>query len=161
MHTLIVSLIFLGGTATYIFWRTGRDQGIRRKTIEVADVGKVFRQISAQSVETSFAVFAIRTAEEREGDAVEIQYSVEDGRTGLDWILMSPANIEEMPKVIQYAASKGVVWQEKEMNDWSYLRIEEGDLVGLCISLIEDLYQVEQVELKYGGFRYRAWAEWH
>lgn len=156
MRTLIVSLLFLAGIAMYIFWRTRRDQGIRRKTIAVADVGEVFRQISAQGVETSFAVFAIRTGEEGEDDAVEIQFSVEDGKTGLDWILMSPANIEEKPKVIQYAASKGVEWQEKEMNDWLYLRIEQGDVVGLCTSLIEDLYQVEQVELKYGGFRYKA-----
>ncbi len=156
MRTLIVSLLFLAGIAMYIFWRTRRDRGIRRKTIAVADVGEVFRQISAQGVETSFAVFAIRTGEEDEDDAVEIQFSVEDGKTGLDWILMSPANIEEKPKMIQYAASKGVEWQEKEMNDWLYLRIEQGDVVGLCTSLIEDLYQVEQVELKYGGFRYKA-----
>ena len=154
MRTLIVSLLFLAGIAMYIFWRTRRDQGIRRKTIAVADVDEVFRQISAQGVETSFAVFAMRTG--KEDDAVEIQFSVEDGKTGVDWILMSPANIEEKSKVIQYAASKGVEWQEKEMNDWLYLRIEQGDVVGLCTSLIEDLYQVEQVELKYGGFRYKA-----
>ena len=154
MRTLIVSLLLLAGIVMYIFWRSRRDQGIRRKTIAVADVGDVFRQISVQGVETSFAVFAIQTGEE--DDAVEIQFSVEDGRTGLDWILMSPANIEEKPKVIQYAASKGVEWQEKEMNDWLYLRIEQGDVVGLCTSLIENLYQVEQVELKYGGFRYKA-----
>ena len=156
MRTLIVSLLFLAGIAMYIFWRTRRNKGIRRKTIAVAGIGEVFRQISVQGVETSFAVFAIRTGEEDEDDAVEIQFSVEDGKTGLDWILMSPANIEEKPKVIQYAASKGVEWQEKEMNDWLYLRIEQGDVVGLCTSLIEDLYQVEQVELKYGGFRYKA-----
>ena len=156
MRTLIVSLLILAGIAMYMFRRTRRDQGIRRKTIAVADVGEVFRQISAQGVETSFAVFAIRTGEEDEDDVVEIQFSVEDGKTGLDWILMSPANIEEKPKVIQYAASKGVEWREKEMNDWLYLRIEQGDVVGLCTSLIEDLYQVESVELKYGGFRYKA-----
>jgi len=158
MNTLIVSILFLAGIAMYIFWRTRRDQGIRRKTIAVVDVGEVFRQISAQGVETSFAVFAIQTGkeEEDEDDAVEIQFSVEDGKTGLDWILMSPANIDEKPKVIQYAASKGVEWQEKEMNDWLYLRIEQGDVVGLCTSLIEDLYQVEQVELRYSGFRYKA-----
>ena len=43
MRTLIVSLLFLAGIAMYIFWRTRRDQGIRRKTIAVADVGEVFR----------------------------------------------------------------------------------------------------------------------
>jgi len=156
MRTLIVALLFLAGIAVYIFWRTRRNRGIRSKTIAVADIGKVFRQISAQGVETSFAVFVIRTGEENKDNTVEIQYSVENGKTGLDWILMSPANIGEKPKVIQYAASKGVEWQKKEMNDWLYLRIEEGDLVVFCTSLIKDLYQVDQVELKYGGFRYRT-----
>ena len=156
MRTLIVLLIFPAAIAMYIFWRARRDRGIRRKTIPVADVGEVFRQMSAQGVETSFAVFAIRTAGQDQDDVVEIQYSVEDGKTGLDWILMSPANIAEKPKVIQYAASRGVEWQEKEMNDWLYLRIEQGDVAALCRSLIEDLYHVEQVELKYGGFRYKA-----
>ena len=156
MRILIVSLLILMGAAMYGRWKTRRDQGIQRNTIDVADVGKVFRQISEQSVETSFAVFVIRKGGANEGDTVEIQYSVENGKTGLDWILMTPANIEEKPKVLEYAASTGLEWQEREMNDWLYLRIEEGDLIGFCRSLIEDLYQVEQVELKYGGFRYRA-----
>ncbi len=42
------------------------------------------------------------------------------------------------------------------MNDRLYLRIENSDLVCFCMLLIEDLYQVEQVELKYSGFRYSA-----
>ena len=156
MRTLIMSLLFLAGIAIFILLRARKYQGIRTKTIAVADIGNVFRQIAAQSVETSFAVFTVQTGEEDETGAPEIQFSVEDGKIGLDWILMSPANIAEKPKVIQYAASKGIEWQEKEMNDWIYLRTDEGDLVELCTSLIEDLYQVEQVELKYGGFRYKA-----
>jgi hypothetical protein len=156
MRTLIVSLVLLVGLAIFLFLRVRRNQGIQRRTIAVADIGEVYRQISAQAVETSFAVFIIRESEGSEGDAVEIQFSVEDGKTGLDWILMSPASIGEKSKVMQYAASKGLVWQEREMNDWLYLRIDDGDLVGLCTSLIEDLYKVEQVELKYGGFTYSA-----
>ena len=40
------------------------------------------------------------------------------------------------------------------MNKWIYLRIEQGDLVELCTSLIRDLYGVEDVLLKYGGFKH-------
>ena len=154
MGTLIVTLLLLTGIATYVFWRAQRNQGIRRATVAVTDIGQVFRQMSAQGVETSFAVFIIQARGQK--DTVEIQFSVEDGKTGLDWILMSPANVEEKPKVIKYAACKGFKWQEKEMNDWLYLRVDKGDLVGFCTSLIEDLYQVGEVELKYGGFRYKA-----
>lgn len=156
MGILIASVLLLAGIAMYMIWKSRRNQGIRRMTIAVADVGDVYRQISAQGVETSFAVFVIHARGENEDNAVEIQYSVEGGKTGVDWILMSPANIEEKSRVIQYAASRDVEWQEREMNDWLYLRIEDGDLIKFCTSLIEDLYQVEQVELKYGGFRYKA-----
>ncbi len=154
MDILIASLLLLAGIAIYLLWRSRRDPGVQRTTIAVADVAEVFRQISAQAVETSFAVFIIQ----REGDEdpVEIQFSVEDGKTGLDWILMSQPNIDEKPKVIEYAASRDLEWQEKEMNDWQYMRIADGDLAGLCTSLIADLYGATQVELKYGGFRYRA-----
>ena len=154
MNTLILSLLLPAGIAVYLFWRRRRDPGIQRLTIPVVDIGEVFRQISAQGVETSFAVFLVQRMEGNEENTVEIQLSVENGKVGLDWILMSPVNIEEKSRVVQYAASKGSRWLEKEMNDWLYLRIEEGDLSELCASLIEDLYQVEQVELKYGGFRY-------
>lgn len=156
MTTAIVTLVLLAGVAIYLLRQSRANQGIRRKRISVSDIGEVYRQISAQGIETSFAVFVIEADEHSQHDTVEIQYSVENGKTGLDWILMSPANIEEKAKVMKYAESRGVQWQEKEMNDWVYLRIEEGDLVDLCTSLIGDLYGAGEVELKYGGFTYRA-----
>lgn len=154
MRILIVLLLLLAGMAIYLFWRARRDPGVQRKTVAVADIAKVFREISTQAVETSFAVFIIQRGES--DDPVEIQFSVEDGKAGVDWILMSPPNIEEKPKVIEYAVSRGFEWREKEMNDWQYMRIDDGDVAGLCMSLITDLYEAEQVELKYGGFRYTA-----
>jgi hypothetical protein len=64
MRTLIVSLLFLAGIAIFILFRVRKYQGIRTKTIAVADIGNVFRQIAAQSVETSFAVFTVQTGED-------------------------------------------------------------------------------------------------
>jgi hypothetical protein len=42
------------------------------------------------------------------------------------------------------------------MNDWVYLRTEQGDLVGLCTALINDLYAAEAVLIKYGGFKLKG-----
>ena len=39
------------------------------------------------------------------------------------------------------------------MNNLIYLRIEQGDLIELCSSLISDLYDVENVLLICGGFK--------
>ena len=151
--TIIVVLLVTG----LMVWKLlcSRDKGIQFKTISLGDIGDVYRQISNQCVETSFAVFVIAPPQWDAEDTVEVQFSVEEGVTGLDWILMSECNKREKQRVIQYALSKGAEWKECEMNNWIYLRIDKGDLAGLCTSLIRDLYKVEVVQLKYGGFKYR------
>ena len=154
MNILIIIVVLLvAGLAVWKLLRS-RDKGIHAKTISVSDIGEVYRQISTQGVETSFAVFVIAPPQWDEEDTLEVQLSVEEGVTGLDWILMSEPNQREKPRVIQYALCKGAEWQECEMNKWFYLRIEQGDLVELCTSLIRDLYEAEDVLLKYGGFEY-------
>lgn len=156
MNILIIIVVLLAaGLAVWKLLRA-RHKGIQTITIPVCDIGKVYRQISTQAVETSFAVFVIAPPQWNAEDTVEVQFSVEEGVTGLDWILMSEPNQREKPRVIQYALCKGAKWQECEMNKWFYLRIEKGDLVELCTSLIRDLYEVEDVLLKYGGFKYKS-----
>jgi len=155
MNILIIIIVLLvAGLAVWRLLRS-RDNGIHATTISVSDIGEVYRQISTQGVETSFAVFVFAPSQWSTEDTLEVQFSVEEGVTGLDWILMSEPNQREKPRVIQYALCKGAEWQECEMNKWVYLRIEKGDLVELCTSLIRDLYEVEYVLLKYGGFEYQ------
>ena len=151
--TVILILLALAGVAVFFVLFARRDPGVQRRTLALEDIGRVYAQISAQAVETSFAVLIIPTGPE---ENPEIQFSVENGKAGLDWILMSPRNIAEKANVVAYAESRGFEWQEKEMNEWLYMRIEQGDLASLCTSLIRDLYQMGEVELKYGGFKYKA-----
>ncbi len=155
MNILIITVVLL--VAGLVVWKLSgfHRKGIQTKRIPVSDIGEVYRQISDQSVETSFAVFIIAPPQWKTKDTVEIQFSVEGGLTGLDWILMAEPNRREKPRVIQYALRKGIAWQECEMNNWLYLRIEQGDLPSFCTFLIRDLYEVEDVLLKYGGFEYR------
>lgn len=151
MNILIIIVVLL--VAGLAVWRLSRSRhkGIHTKSISVSDIGEVYRQISTQGVETSFAVFIVAPPQWDTGDTVEVQFSVEEGGAGLDWILMSEPNKREKQRVIQCALRKGTEWRECEMNNWLYLRIDQGDLVELCTSLIRDLYGVEEVQLKYGG----------
>ncbi len=148
---IIIAVLIVTGLVAWKLLRS-HYKGIHTKTISVRDIGEVYSKISTQAVETSFAVLVIAPPQWDTGDTVEVQFSVEEGVTGLDWILMSELNQREKPRVIQYALRKGAEWQEREMNEWLYLRIEQGDLAELCTSLIRDLYNTEDVLLKYGGF---------
>ena len=151
---ILISIIVLF-VAGLIAWKrlSSRDKGVQTKSISVDDIGEVYRQISTQGIETSFAVFIIATSRWNTADTVEVQFSVEKGVTGLDWILMSEPNKREKSRVIQFALSKGAEWQECELNNWIYLRIEQDDLAEICTCLIRDLYEAEDVLLKYGGFK--------
>jgi hypothetical protein len=154
IYVLIIVILLVAGAIGWKLLRS-RDNGIQTKMISVNDIEDVHHQISSQAMETSFAVFVFTPT--RNGEApLEVQFSIEKGVTGLDWILMSEPNKREKSRVIQFALDKGFEWQECEMNDWVYLRTEQGDLVGLCTALINDLYAAEAVLLKYGGFKLKG-----
>lgn len=136
------------------YWR--RRRGIRRAQITLDSVSEVHRDISEQAVETSFAVFIVPRPNQ---DSVEVQFSIENGTAGLDWILESEANKAERRKVEQYISSKGFHFQEKEMNNWHYLRVEQGDIAKLCVGIIRDIYGSGAVVLKYRGFKFRPFSK--
>lgn len=144
------SLLFIFFICLYLYRR--RHRGVISCLISLDELGEVYHDISEQAAETSFSVFVIPRPNQA---SIEVQFSVENGITGLDWILQSEANKEERPKIEQYFASKGFDFHEKEINNWHYLRIEEGDIVKLCVGLIRDLYDADEITLKYGGFSFR------
>ena len=79
--TVILILLALAGVAVVFVLLARRDPGVQRRRIAVDDIGRVYAQISAQAVETSFAVLIIPAGPE---ENPEIQFSVEDGKAGLD-----------------------------------------------------------------------------
>jgi len=147
----LVVILFVTGIV-FLKKKRSRYRGVQMKKVSLSEIDNVYQQITRQAKETSFAVLIISPRDWDPELTVEIQFSVERGITGLDWILMSESNIREKPRVIEYASAKGKNWHEQEMNNWIYLRMEDEGLVDFCKSLISDLYAVEDVVLKYGGF---------
>jgi len=144
------SLTFIFLLCLYLYRRKYRED--LSCSISLDELREVYHDISEQAVETSYSVFVIPRPNK---ESIEIQFSVENGITGLDWILESESNKEERPEIERYFTSKGFNFHEREMNNWHYIRIEEGDIVKLCSDLIWDLYDSEEIILKYGGFNFR------
>src|SRR5205823_14876734 len=78
----------------------------------------------------------------RDGDAVNLQYSVEHGTVGLDWVLLGSTNIADKEKVAAFAAQLGHPFSERVMNKVHYFRAEGGGLDRLGTSIIVELYGV-------------------
>jgi hypothetical protein len=76
------------------------------------------------------------------GDAVNLQYSVEQGAVGLDWVLLGKTNIADKEKVSAFASQQGHPMTERVMNHVHYLRTEGRDLDKLGVSVIVDYYGI-------------------
>jgi len=128
-------------------------------TIPVSRIGKVFDQIKEQVYEGSSAVFIFNTWERpSRNDAVNLQFSVVNSRTGFDWILLTRRNIEDHKRFEQLAKSLGHTVVPQEKNGVYSLRVEDGDLPSLCLNVMQQFYGLNisnTVYLLAEGFRWR------
>lgn len=130
--------------------------GAAVSTVRVADVPRILERIAATGEEGAFAVF-IFDAPDRGGvdDRVNVQFSIEEGKPGFDWVLLTATNLRDRDRYARLAASLGHAVREREMNDVPYLRVEDGDLAQLCLRVMQDLYRLgpaDPVELLVEGF---------
>jgi hypothetical protein len=124
--------------------------------VRLADVPKVFEQLKTQGSEGSFAAFMFSDhGKPGEENGINLQFSIEGGRVGLYWVLLAPVNIRDERRVFDFLSTRGSNPRRLTMNEVTYLRAEDGDLVQLCQHIMSGLYGVksdEQMDLLPEGF---------
>lgn len=132
-------LVFFG---LFAFFFTKRRIGIAGTPVcTLEQIPDVFERLKQQGKNASFAVFMFQPpGKSKPDDAVNIQFSIEDGHIGLDWCLLGSTNIRDKEKWERFVTENGYTIQTKEQNRVNYLRIEQGDLPRLCQRVITELY---------------------
>jgi hypothetical protein len=112
--------------------------------VKMADIPPIFEKLRAVEKDGSFAVFIYTPpGKEPSNEAINIQFSIEGGRIGFDWVLIGPLNIRDKDKFVQLAGKLGYKIVEREMNNVKYLRVEEGgSLPRLCEASLRELYSI-------------------
>jgi uncharacterized protein (DUF1810 family) len=111
--------------------------------VKMADIPAIFEKLRAVGKNGSFAVFIFMPPGKASPDeAINVQFSMERGQIGFDWVLLGPANIRDKEKFVQLAGRLGYKVVDREMNNVKYLRVDEGDLPSLCEASIRDLYSI-------------------
>ena len=154
MKTLLVIVVVLAVVVGLVFLIRSRIVPTRSAT--VADIPPIFSKLATLK-DGSFAVFMFDSPLSHGGDAVNLQYSVEHGTVGLDWVLLGSTNIADKEKVAAFAAQLGHHLSERVMNKVHYLRAEGRGLDRLGTSIIVELYGVPrdaQLELITEGFEW-------
>jgi hypothetical protein len=128
-------------------------------SVRLVDIPAIFEKMRADAKDESFALFGlIPPGGKSTDDVINIQFSRENGRLGVDWVLICPRNIADKEKFVQLAQVRGQQISAIEAkNGVKFLRVEDGDLPGLLDLVLRELYAVPPdmaMELTYAGF---AW----
>lgn len=127
--------------------------------ISVSQLSSVFHQLNANHKDASWAAFTFCPLGEPASDqtSVNLQYSVEGGKIGFDWILLVPRNIADKDKIVAFMKDKHYTVLEREGNAVRYLRVEDGDLVQLGKQIAEfyHLQADSQMGMFIDGFEWK------
>lgn len=128
-------------------------------SVRLSDVPEVFRQMQQRGADSSFAVFMFSDHDKpgRE-NIINLQFSIENGRIGLDWVLLAPVNIRDERRVLDFLAARGAQPRRLTENKVTYLRAESGDLVVICQDIMQDLYGIkndDSVDFLPEGFEWK------
>jgi len=127
----------------------------------VDDIPKVLAALTASRAENAFAAFVFTAADgsadpEDPDDRVNLQFSLEEGRPGFDWVLLSHSNVRDEARFTAFARDAGFNPKMEYGNGVRYLRVEDGDLVRLCQDVIVKMYRhAGPMDLVVEGFKWK------
>jgi len=134
-----LTVLLLAGLAVgLILWfRSRRGDG---PELTVAELPQAVAALALSREESAFIVF--RLGRHPDSGGPDLQFSVERGRLGLDWVLLDPANVADEAKFRTFVLRRGHSIQERHENGVRTLRIEDGDLVQTGSGLLCEAYGV-------------------
>ena len=125
------------------------------------DIPKLIERLKAGTDDPRFAalIFGPGQSDEKPEyeEAVNLQYSVENGVVGFDWVLLAERNIADKDEIIKFARRMGLDLKEQVMNDVKYLRVESPKAAELGMKVIRDFYGIDpdkKVDLVVEGFEW-------
>ena len=163
VHGAVLLIAFAGVVAliAHLILTRIREPAVQQLTVPVSDVPRVYERLEREGQELSFAAFMFGAADPADaGETLNVQFSVEDGRIGFDWVLLAPGNLTERDRFVNLATARGYAVDSREMNGVSYLRVEDGgSLPALCLLVMKEVGGLgpdDQVGLVVDGFDWIA-----
>jgi hypothetical protein len=158
VHSLIGYAV-LGAVALWLVVSFGR-RSSKTGVVALSDVPGIFAALSSTGKDGSFAVFLFSAAGQVPATVEElsVQFSIEAGKMGIDWVLLEPPNLASQSRVGTFFERKGYPLLRRRMNEVEYLRVEGEQLADLLQELLRIEFRVtpeQKMNLIASGF---AWA---
>ncbi len=138
--SLLALFVIVAAAGLIALVLSGKAGVAQETTVRLSQIPSVFEQLKSTGSDASFAVIIPSASRTETDEALNIQFSIENDRIGLDWVLLSPVNIRDKEKFEACARRNGFRVDEVEMNDVRYLRTEERGADRLCQIVLKELY---------------------
>jgi hypothetical protein len=128
-------------------------------SVTIRDVPSILTSLSFKRRDGNFAVFLFGAdgAPPAAAEALNIQFSVEDGEIGIDWVLLSSLNMGTQQRFRSFFGENGRRVVERKMNQVKYLRIQAGHLGQLLQDFLQREFGVtldQRMSLITSGFKW-------
>ena len=124
-------------------------------SVKVRDIPRIYTSLKHSGSDGSFAAIMPTKRTKKSEDVVNLQFSIEDGSIGFDWVLISEVNIEDRGRFEALAKSRRFDVRESMMNGVQYLRTTDRNAANLCQMVLSDLYSLSadaELDLIVEGF---------
>lgn len=111
-------------------------------TVNPSMIPDLIRQLELGQGYPRFAVLMLLPKDSEDGEWVNLQYSWEDGKVGLDWVLLGGRNLADRDLVGALARHLGHEVQHLENNGVRYLRVEGPRIAELGLSILQEIYGI-------------------
>jgi hypothetical protein len=135
-----------------------RSRIARTYAVTARDIPEVISQLQRSGKNGHFAVLMFVPPGSSDGEAANLQYSIEQGAVGLDWVLLGPRNIADQKRISEFASKAGYRLDEHERNRVRYLRLTGSGISDLGAKIIRELYQIgpdTKLEMITEGFQWQ------
>jgi hypothetical protein len=109
--------------------------------LKLSALGEHVQQLVNQPIEDGFIAFALPGPDGLPINDVSLQFSIEEGSLGFDWVCINRSNERDRLRFRRLAEEWGYTVTPRNRNGVAYLRVEQGgDLLVLCRRAVERLY---------------------
>jgi len=155
MKAVLIAVVLIGVAAvgyfllrgkTLVTDRNGGDPRVMTpSSLLVSQIPSVVDQLQRNGIDRSFAAFVFGPAEDpgNEEKIINMQYSVENGAVGFDWVLLAPGNKKDLAKVEAFIKARGHTVMTRETNGVRYLRVEGQAISELGTQIAKEMYHLK------------------
>ena len=153
----ILATILVAVAVIWLILVLVRSQGVSQEPTYVMrdQIAPMVSRLQKTGRDGSFVVFMFSLPDSPEEVLPNLQYSIENGQIGFDWVLLAPRNIKDEAQLRDFLERVGYTVSKREMNAVRYLRVEGKHIEHLGSKILRDFYHLNpeaKLELITEGF---------